>query len=176
MKYNFKYYVYIPMTYARYGALCGVIVFLGACSFLERNTIGLIWPASTQQDSPAPPAAPPPAVQPPQPIDNSVAKVEIQELKPANKQAMFSNIELIWVIPPEPVDAFIIHYGTSRDNLSETKRVNAQELDKYEDRQKGFVYRYQLDNMPKDKPVFIAVSAAKGENISPASEIWEVAP
>lgn len=98
--------------------------------------------------------------------------VPVDEFAPKPK---FSNVEVIWAVPAEAVDGFVIHYGLDQSKLDSEIKVSAESLEKVSDQEKGEVYRYVVRDLPNDRPIFVAISAYAGEKSSPLSEIREIA-
>lgn len=99
--------------------------------------------------------------------------VPIEGLSP--QKPKYSNIEVVWAVPAEPVEGFVIYYGLSRDNLEFKVRVAAESLEQTQDNERGLVYRYVVRDVAADKPVYLAISAYSGDKASPLSEIREIA-
>lgn len=103
--------------------------------------------------------------------------VEIEALKPTEKSQTKdapSSVELLWQIPTQPVDGFVIKLGYSREHLDKELRVNTSNLERFEDPKHGYVYRYVLRDIPRSHPLYVSMSAFRGENVSPASEVFEL--
>lgn len=147
---------------------------LSSCSFIERNTIGLFDSSpSGQFTSPAPEAieqenAPLAPVE--TPPNELVAALQAPAATPADK----SGVEVLWEIPAEPVDGFVIRYGYDRASLLQEKKVSASQLERFEDARFGFVYRFVLKDVEPNKPVFVSLTAFNGSKLSAPSPAFQV--
>ena len=139
---------------------------LNACEFLSRNTVGLF-------DGDTPPLA------------TTQANVETKEASrfsstatsgPTDKIPAPSDVAIVWKIPQDPVDGFVVHYGYNKDLLSNEIRVKCDALEKFEDPANGFVYRYYLKSLPENKVIFVSLSSFKGDAVSRPSSVWAVSP
>lgn len=85
-----------------------------------------------------------------------------------------SDVEIVWQIPEEAVEGYVIRYGFDRTNLDQEIKVQAADIEKFEDKRFGYVYRYVLADVPPDKTLFISIAAFNGSSISLPSAIFEV--
>lgn len=104
----------------------------------------------------------------------STARVAIEDLK-EKKANTLSDIEIVWQIPREYVEGFIIRFGFDKNNLDQQLRVLAKDLEKFEDPEHGFVYRYVIGEIPLGQVVYLSISAFTGEKISKPTDLFEVA-
>ena len=148
-------------------SLATLVCSLLGCAFLERNTLGLF-------EDPPPPARTVAARNARRPIRNKPESVSLQQMAAPQKQS--AGIELLWSMPSEPVEGFIISFGDNPADLSQQQRVTMAELDKFEDPQHGFVCRYVLSNNRSDGSTFVSVRAFSGDQVSQPSAILEVKP
>ena len=100
-------------------------------------------------------------------------KVEAENLENSKKRIL-SNIELVWKIPEQEVEGFIIEYGKDKDSLSVKEKILLQDIEKYQDKKHGLVYRHFLKEIPSGETIFVKIRAYLGEVISESSEIIEV--
>jgi hypothetical protein len=107
-------------------------------------------------------------------IATTSTKVPVEELEKDKKDSL--GLELVWAMPNEPVDGFVIHYGLHKESLDKQLTLKSNELEKMDDPDRGQVYRYVVKDVPADQPVFVGISAFAGQNSSPISEVREVAP
>jgi hypothetical protein len=136
-------------------ALSALAFMLSGCSFLQRNTVGLI-----KSDY----------------AETKAAAKQRRETV-AKAQDQLGEVELLWQIPPEPVDGFVIKYSYEDGSSMERQvKVRASELSKYEDEAYGFVYRYILKEVAAEKPVLVAISAYRGDEISSPSQVVRIDP
>lgn len=134
---------------------------LTACSFVERNTLGLFsdpQPSAFESEAPGQNSAHAPS--------NSVATQTAETLTP-------KGVEIIWAIPSEPVEGYIIRYGLSRDSLSQEKKIEVAKLERFEDPQFGYVYRTTIDEAPQQN-MFVSLVAYNGTKLSAPSPVFEV--
>ncbi len=148
--------------------LVSLVFVVQGCSFIERNTIGLF--SSERPKTFAEKNAQ-------HPIKTSAGHVSIEPMAtPVPTESPYSKVELIWAVPPQSVEAFVIYYGTDAATLDQQVKVVVTDLDKYEDPEKGQVFRYVLDNLPKKQSVFFSVAPVSGETVSERSPVVEVTP
>ena len=110
-------------------------------------------------------------------VKNNAATVEIEALKPSNSSAesdLPNAVELLWQIPTQPVDGFVIKLGYSHDHLDKELRVTTSALERFEDPKHGYVYRYVLHDIPRTHPLYVTMAAFRGDVVSAASEIFEL--
>jgi hypothetical protein len=86
-------------------------------------------------------------------------------------QKKLSGIEVMWEVPSDPVDGFVIRYGEERDKLNREATIFRSELREENDSDYGPVYRYVLRDVPSGSRIFVAVAAFKGEAVSEFSDI-----
>jgi hypothetical protein len=96
--------------------------------------------------------------------------------KPFKETINYEDVELIWEIPREPVEGFIIHYGYIDSNKADSVKVLTTELSKFEDKQFGFVYQYILKNIRSDKTLKVAISSFDKDQVSPPSKTEIIEP
>lgn len=84
------------------------------------------------------------------------------------------DVALVWKIPQEPVDGFIVRYGSSKDRLPNEVRVSVAELEKSDDPRFGFVYRYYLKGVSPSQTLFVSIAAFQGDVVSPPSNVMAV--
>lgn len=104
---------------------------------------------------------------------SSLTRVPVQELEPP-APAPPSQVEVVWAMPPQAVDSFVIYYGLQKQALTKQVKVNANFLEKSEDPRAGLVYRYVLEGIDPRQPVYIAVSAVNGDTESEPSAVYEL--
>ena len=149
-------------------ALLSVLVIqFTACSFIERNTIGLFGASENSQVTVAGEVAPLPAPQvtAPQPV-------EIKALQQPPQKSL-EDIDVIWKIPQEAVDGFVIHYGNAPEKLPSEVKLSIPELERFDHPQFGPVYRYVLKGFNKNDKIFVSVSAFTDTLVSPPSSVLE---
>lgn len=161
--------------------LLSTLAFSG-CSFIERNTLGLFSsePSSLDQEE----------------TDSSNSKTELnsaadkinnapfalkqqssdllQQTPTITDSSQLDEVELLWRIPEEEVDNFIIHLGYDKDLLNQELIINPSQTEKIEHPKYGLVYRYILAKQPKDKPIFITISSVKNTVVSAPTPVMEI--
>lgn len=175
-----------------------ILLSFTSCSFIERNTLGLFASNTSQQEQTPFVSSPNAAtsklentefdssrqletlnkVNEKPSYDNS-AKVNIANLPShsttrAEPQKPSSEVEVIWAIPQEPVEGFIIRYGYTRDNLEKLVKVDAKKLQRYDDPKYGFIYRHIIRNLENSKSIYVTLAAYNGDKESEPSNIFEV--
>ncbi|MFO0417192.1 MAG: hypothetical protein ACK5Y6_07885 [Pseudomonadota bacterium] len=99
----------------------------------------------------------------------SAKREQREQTTPVIEQSAWG-VEVIWEIPSEPVDGFVIRYGQDRANLSKETTILRSELREESDPQYGSVYRYPIRDIPQDQNIFVSVAAFKGDVISEFSD------
>jgi hypothetical protein len=97
------------------------------------------------------------------------ALVDAQTAPEAPKQG----IEVTWEMPSEPVDGFIIRYGSSPGTLSKEVTISARDIKEERDPEFGPVYRYLIRDVENAQKLFVSIAAVKGQNVSNFSEVLE---
>ncbi|MCB0317895.1 MAG: hypothetical protein KDD56_04005 [Bdellovibrionales bacterium] len=98
-------------------------------------------------------------------------KVEIEKLEPT-KEVSVEAIEILWKIPSEAADEYLVKYGFSKDKLDHEKKFTTDELETVSDPEHGLMFKIVLDEPNiSNKKVYITVSAISKENISEPTEI-----
>lgn len=97
------------------------------------------------------------------------ALVEAQTAPEAPKQG----IEVTWEMPSEPVDGFIIRYGSSPNSLSKEVTISARDIKEERDPEFGPVYRYLIRDVENAQKLFVSIAAVKGQSISNFSDVLE---
>lgn len=87
-----------------------------------------------------------------------------------------SAIELVWEIPGETVEGYVIRYGLSSRNLDKEIRVNNSDLTRITDSRFGEVYHYLITDAPNDRIVYVTIAALSGGTESEPSKVFEVKP
>jgi hypothetical protein len=164
------------MTRISKSLIIATTLIIAGCSFVERNTLGLFRADSAQPGFSSPELA---SASGPSPASSEQATtVSIRPDAPAQNTAPVpgTRVEVIWAIPQEPVDGYIVRYGYNREDLKFEEKIASAKLDRYEDPQYGFVYRHVLKDVPPNSTVFVTLSAYTGKKISPPSPAFEVGP
>jgi hypothetical protein len=156
-----------PFTLGLALCLAACVAALPACSWMPFQ--GDAPEAAAPEEEVAQPAEAGAALAEPEPKDLTRVPIERFE-RPAE------GIEIIWEIPREPADAFILRYGLSRDNLEHSLRLESADLEKFEDAEHGYVYRYILKGAPVNAKIFMSLSAVRDEKVSEPTPVFEIAP
>jgi hypothetical protein len=102
---------------------------------------------------------------------SATTRVDVEKL-PELKKA--TDVEITWQIPQQSVDGFVIRYGFNRNNLDQLKRVTTGSLMKYEDPAHGFVYRYVIPGVAREKTIYVSIAAYRGQEESEPTEVIEI--
>lgn len=110
----------------------------------------------------------------PQKSDSSIlleekAIIEAQHAPEAPKQG----IEILWETPSEPVDGFIIRYGSSPTSLTKEVTISASDIREVNDPEYGPVFRYLIRDVENSSKLFVSIAAVKGQSVSDFSEVLE---
>lgn len=97
------------------------------------------------------------------------ALVDAQTAPEAPKQG----IEVTWEMPSEPVDGFIIRYGSSPNSLSKEVTVSSHDIKEERDPEFGPVYRYLIRDVENAQKLFVSIAAVKGQSVSNFSDALE---
>ena len=97
------------------------------------------------------------------------ALVEAQHAPEAPKQG----IEVLWETPSEPVDGFIIRYGSSPNSLTKEVTLSATDVKEVNDPEYGPVYRYLIRDVENVKKLYVSIAAVKGQVVSDFSDVLE---
>lgn len=83
-----------------------------------------------------------------------------------------SDVEILWLIPNEETEGFILSYGFSENSIDNKVTILSTELSKVTDPVYNQVYRYVLKNIPRDKVVYLQLVAFNGNNFSSPSKVF----
>jgi hypothetical protein len=81
----------------------------------------------------------------------------------------FSSIEIDWLVPSVHVDGFVVSYGFGDEPLTNRVTVPTSELKQLDDPERGPIYRYFLNEIPRDREIRVAISSYLGTSISEPS-------
>lgn len=82
-------------------------------------------------------------------------------------------IEVAWKIPSDPVDGYIIRYGSTPDSLNNEIKVSIIQVREEQDPELGPVFRYVIKGVPDSRRIYVSIAAFKGDVISNFSEVLE---
>lgn len=142
------------------------ITYATGCSYIKRNTIGMLLPSEVAEVSaPAQPSQPA--------IENQPAEVALSAPLPEPSQ---DDVQVVWRIPEDETDRFVVHYGFKADNLEHNLDLEASKVERLDHPKYGPVYRYILRGLPRDRTIFVSVSAVIDNVASHPSPAIEVPP
>jgi hypothetical protein len=107
---------------------------------------------------------------PSKPDSTSTAEDRRQATNSVLLEKKSSGVEVTWEVPSDPVDGFVIRYGQDKAQLAKEVTILLSELRAERDSQYGPVYRYVIQDITSDQPIYVSVAAFKGETISEFSE------
>lgn len=81
--------------------------------------------------------------------------------------------EVVWEVPSEPVDGFILRYGEDPQHTLREVRLPIASLREERDPEYGPVYRYIIRGTPAAQLLYVSIAAFKGETVSEFSELVE---
>ncbi len=85
-------------------------------------------------------------------------------------------VQLLWQVPTEPVEKYVIYFGWSKDKLDQKVEIPLASLQKIEDPRFGAVYKYLLPDIPVDRTVYVSIAAIHGDIISQPGQVIELKP
>ena len=115
-----------------------------------------------------------PPVLPFQSPDTKTSSDTHENTLPADQGRQY--IEVVWQIPAEKVDGYVIRYGTEADRLQNEVEVRSEDVQRVHHEKYGDVFRYLIPNQPSDKTVYVSVAAVSKGHESAPSKVFEVAP
>lgn len=148
-------------------------ILLSGCSFLDRNTTGLFTEGESSEPPPASQIVKRPKTDATAKATTTSVPIEGGELEQRTSVER-DILEVLWKIPEERPDFYIIEYGFTQDSLNFSVELAESEVEKFDHPQYGYVYRYQINNFPPNKNAFVALKTKSGEQVSERSEIFEV--
>ena len=107
------------------------------------------------------------------PPERKPVPVGVESLNESRSRTL-SDIEVVWAIPDEKVEGYIITYGFEANQMDRVIKLKSANLEKFEDKNYGFVFRYVLSGIPLSRTVFIAISAYNGTLVSVPSKVFKV--
>ena len=141
-------------------SLVAMLCAVSGCSYIQNASDKLFG------EKKAPPAEE--QTQPPVEETNSSAKIS----RPPTTQG----IEVLWEIPKEDVDGFIVRYGFERLHMDHEIKLSKADVAEVNDAEFGKAYRYVIQPTPADKAVYVSIASFKGELVSEFSEVIEEKP
>jgi hypothetical protein len=108
---------------------------------------------------------------PPNSANSQEATSSVVPLVPGHSEHRphFSSIEIEWLVPAVPVDGFVISYGFGDEPLTNRVTVPISELKQIEDHERGPIYRYFLNEIPRNREIRVAISSYLRTSISEPS-------
>lgn len=101
----------------------------------------------------------------------SVTTVPIES---AGERSKNSDVEVIWEIPKELVDGFILKYGYDKEKLGTEVKLTLEQTPQIIHPTLGPVYRYVISAVPPDKVLYVTIAAYRGNEISAQSQAYEL--
>ena len=83
-----------------------------------------------------------------------------------------SDVEILWLIPNEPTEGYILSYGFNENNLDNKIKLISSELQEVTDPVYNKVYRYVLRNIPRNQVIYLQLTAFNRSNFSLPSKIF----
>ncbi len=83
-----------------------------------------------------------------------------------------SDIEILWLIPEEHTDGFILSYGISEKKLDKKIKLFSEQVSVVPDPVYKKVYRHVLKQLPRNKIIYLQLQAFNGDDISLPSKIF----
>lgn len=102
------------------------------------------------------------------------AHVELRPLQLPSETV--SAIEVLWEVPTEPVEGFVVRYGQAHEELSVERRLTVADIERVEDPTRGRLYRFVIEGIPTTQRLFLSIAAFNGGQESPPSKVFEVHP
>lgn len=93
----------------------------------------------------------------------------IEQTPPAKKQG----IEITWEVPGDPVDGFIIRYGSVPTSLTKEVTISMSDIRQERDPEFGPVFRYLIRDIAPTEKIYVSIAAVKGNEVSNFSEVLE---
>jgi hypothetical protein len=106
------------------------------------------------------------------PVDSSISRkgVAIQGAA-SDREQRREDIEILWKIPQEEVEGFIISYRIGQSGKPLQEKVYAENLEKFDEKSVGFVYRYVVRDIPSSHTVYATIASFRGDQVSSPSEV-----
>ncbi|MCI5064897.1 hypothetical protein MRY87_04140 [bacterium] len=173
---------------------------LSGCSTVYDNTVGLVWSDTPQSDTVSPGntgettdemglanvdgtnADGATAGTTTAALANTSERVRESHSAPTSipvegeEEVATDEVEVLWKIPEETVEGFVLQYGFQENDLPNEVVLELSEIEKYDDPEFGFVYRYVLKNIPPSERIFVRLATRSDGKQTPFSEAFEVAP
>lgn len=140
-----------PLTHLMVATLFSVMT---GCSLTE--SIGLSdkqLPQDNHDSSESPPGE-----------QTELSLVPLRRGEKGNRQR-YSSVEIAWLVPREPVDGFIIKYGLEEEGASHEITIPISQLQREEDSAQGPLYRYLLDEIPREREIHFTISSYRGSMV-----------
>jgi hypothetical protein len=93
---------------------------------------------------------------------------------PETTQEVFHGVEILWKIPSEEVDGFVLVYGYKPDKLNNRLVVKTQDIRIIDHPEWGKVYQYLLRPVEPEKKLYFTLESFRGDQISPPSSVEAV--
>lgn len=107
--------------------------------------------------------------------ESTTTTVPVEQGIPGKKgRAETNSVEIMWVVPAEPLDGYLIRYGFERDNLSYQLRVRWGDLTIQDTPSHGKVFVHLIESVPGNKTVYMTLSGIKDGELSSPTDVIEV--
>lgn len=87
-----------------------------------------------------------------------------------------SIIEVLWRVPSDGVDTYLLDYGFEENNLDRQIRIPVGELNKIDHPKHGPVFRFELKGIPADRAIYLSLRAENKHGVSDPSRVVKVEP
>lgn len=134
-----------------------------ACSFW---TGPVEEPKEAEPSSEISPATPAPAKALPE-----TSSVEVKELVPPKKQP--THVEIIWAVPKEQVDSYVIRYGYDISHLDQQVIVYRSALHEEKHAKHGSVFRYVIEKVKPGRQIYVSMWSVRGDESSAPTAVME---
>ena len=105
-------------------------------------------------------------------VQSDQAEPEVPEIDTGTDTALKqSDVEIVWQVPEESVDGFVLYYGYEEAALDSEVSVSVDQIEQLDDPDYGKLYRYVLEGVVPDKTVYVAIASVQGDTTSERSEV-----
>ena len=80
-----------------------------------------------------------------------------------------AGVEIVWQVPTEPVDSYLIDYGEDPNNLTHHLEIGVEHLTRFDHPSQGPVFRYRVAGVDKNKDLYVVMRAKNKFGISDPS-------
>jgi len=101
------------------------------------------------------------------------ASADSSQERPTSERNL-SDVEVIWAVPGEPVDKYLLRYGFSKESLNLEIEIDASKLEKVQDPAHGEVYHYLINDVPSARTLYLTLISMRNGISSEPSQIFEI--